>query len=62
MSYTPICSICEEPVPLEESKSDEYGRAIHENCYVWTIELRKPPRRLTRMEDRPPSLSPTFTA
>ena len=44
MSYTPICSICKEPVTLEESKSDEHGRAVHENCYVWTIELRKPPR------------------
>ena len=62
MSYTPICSICKEPVTLEESKSDEHGRAIHENCYVWTIALRKPPRGVTRTEDRPPSLSPMFRA
>jgi hypothetical protein len=62
MSYAPICPICKEHVNLEESRSDEYGRAIHENCYVWTIELKKPPRGITRMESRPPSLSPTFRA
>ena len=47
MSYTPICSICKEPVTLEESKSHEHGRAIHENCYVWRIQLSKPPGSIT---------------
>ena len=42
MSYEPRCTICREPVSLEESKTDEYGQAVHENCYVWTVELKKP--------------------
>ena len=57
MSYTPICSICKEPVTLEDSKSDEHGQAVHENCYVWIVESRKPRRRITQMEAAPPSLS-----
>jgi hypothetical protein len=28
------CVICRESVKLEESKTDEYGKAIHEDCYV----------------------------
>ena len=33
-SSKPACSICKEPVELETAKTDECGRAIHENCYV----------------------------
>lgn len=33
-SSKPACSICNEPVELETAKTDECGRAIHENCYV----------------------------
>ena len=62
MPYTPICPVCKERVNLEESKTDEHGLAIHENCYVRTIELKKPPRGVTQMEGRPPSLSPMFKA
>ncbi len=29
----PTCSICDKPVPLEAAKTDEHGRAIHEDCY-----------------------------
>jgi hypothetical protein len=49
------CAICSEPVNLEESKTDERGQAVHENCYVWTVELRKPRRPVTRV-DRIPEL------
>lgn len=55
MSYQPHCAICERPVNLEESKTDEHGHAVHEDCYVWTAELKKPGRRLTQMDARPPS-------
>ncbi len=37
-----ICPICHEPVKLETSKTDECGRAIHEECCV-QILTRKPP-------------------
>jgi|KBSMisStaDraftv2_1062788.scaffolds.fasta_scaffold1871399_2 hypothetical protein len=42
MSYEPRCTICREPVNLTESKTDENGQAVHENCYVWCVELKKP--------------------
>jgi hypothetical protein len=34
ISWRPRCVVCEEFVSLEESKADENGRAVHENCYV----------------------------
>jgi len=55
MSYAPICSVCKEPVNLEESTTDEYGHAVHENCYIWTVELRKPRKRMTQIDARPQS-------
>jgi hypothetical protein len=45
-----ICSICCKPVAVQTSKTDEHGRAIHEECYVLKLQLlhasepsRKPP-------------------
>ena len=32
--WRPQCVICRESVQLEESKADERGQAIHEECYV----------------------------
>jgi hypothetical protein len=29
-----LCSICARQVNLETSKTDEGGRAVHEDCYV----------------------------
>ena len=40
MSYEARCAICEQPVSLEESKTEEHGQAVHENCYVWTVQLK----------------------
>jgi hypothetical protein len=31
------CPICKQPVSLERCKTDEDGRAIHEDCYVRKI-------------------------
>lgn len=49
------CQICDRAVALESSKADEYGRAVHEDCYVdrlvpnhqtaHPVLLRKPPYR-----------------
>jgi hypothetical protein len=30
----PRCCICNDPVLLETSKTDEFGQALHEECYV----------------------------
>jgi hypothetical protein len=54
MSYEgllPRCFVCGGSVQLEDSKTDEHGRAIHENCYVWTVVLKKPPRRIVAHVD-----------
>jgi hypothetical protein len=29
-----VCCICAGPIPLETSKTDERGKAVHEECYV----------------------------
>ena len=41
-----ICSICQQPVAVENSKTDENGQAIHEDCYL---------QRLLAPLDDPPS-------
>ena len=47
-TWLPRCVVCRESVNLTESKADEYGRAVHENCYYWTVILKKPPRSVVR--------------
>jgi hypothetical protein len=43
----PTCSICQRPVEVESSKTDENGKAIHEDCYVSKLSQ-------TRLGKRPP--------
>jgi hypothetical protein len=49
-TWLPPCAICKESVNLEQSKTDEYGQAVHENCYVWTVALKKPRRNVIQMD------------
>jgi hypothetical protein len=37
----PICGICGTPVKLETTKTDEYGRAVHEQCYILKVKLHR---------------------
>ena len=37
----PNCSICNEPVEVETAKTDENGKAVHEDCYVRILRLKK---------------------
>jgi hypothetical protein len=39
--WRPECAICKEPVKLEDSKADERGQAVHEDCYVSQINRKK---------------------
>jgi hypothetical protein len=32
--WRPECVICKESVKLEESRADEDGQSVHEECYV----------------------------
>jgi hypothetical protein len=38
----PICSICNQPVPLNYAKTDEDGNAIHEACYLVKLGVTAP--------------------
>jgi hypothetical protein len=38
--WLPSCRICNDPVLLETSKTDEYGQAVHEECYVLDLSLK----------------------
>ena len=35
------CSLCNMPVPLESSKTDENGKAVHEECYMLRLRLEQ---------------------
>jgi len=36
-SQAPLCAVCNQPVPLELAKTDEAGRAIHDECYLHKV-------------------------
>ena len=39
VGWVPRCAICRKSVNLTVSKADEYGRTVHENCYVSKLLL-----------------------
>ena len=41
VQWRPECVICRESVEFEESKADEHGQAIHEECYVSKLVGKK---------------------
>ena len=49
-TWLPRCAVCKESVNVEESKTDEHGRVVHENRYIWTVELKKPRRNTARID------------
>jgi hypothetical protein len=43
----PTCSICNKTVETETATSDDDGKAVHEECWLFNMRLeqaRKPPR------------------
>jgi hypothetical protein len=42
-SGLPRCSVCNEPVELRIAKTDEDGKAIHEECYVLRMQMKGRP-------------------
>ena len=48
VGWVPRCAICRKSVDLSVSKTNENGRAVHENCYVWRLLSQKlSPSRMT---------------
>jgi hypothetical protein len=41
-SFDPLCLLCTQPVSLENSKTEEHGLAIHEECYVLSLTRQRP--------------------
>ena len=41
VGWVPRCAICRKSVNLTLSKADEYGQAVHENCYVSRLLSKK---------------------
>ena len=39
--WLPACPICNKEVQLETAKTDEVGRALHEECYLLRLNLRR---------------------
>jgi hypothetical protein len=55
------CSICNEAVDLETTKTDESGKPVHEECYVGKISVNKAARPPTKdIDSLPPEESFEF--
>ena len=37
----PHCSICNKPMEIETAKTDEDGKAVHEECYAARVRLKE---------------------
>ena len=44
----PTCSLCNEPIELETARTDDYGKAVHEECYEFKIGKRRRHHKKTR--------------
>ena len=43
-----ICQICKKPVVLEAARINEYGKAVHEDCYLNSVKRVGPPPNTER--------------
>jgi hypothetical protein len=43
-----ICQICKKPVVLETARINEYGKAVHEDCYLKALKGLTPPPNTER--------------
>jgi hypothetical protein len=41
-SYGPICAVCNKPVALTLSESNEHGQAVHSECAVRSTDRQGP--------------------
>jgi len=50
-STTINCSICNKPVDLKTTKTDDEGQAVHEECYVLQQALNSATRKPGKVHD-----------
>jgi hypothetical protein len=50
---SPLCSICKKPIDLTVAKTDEDGKAIHEECYLLKFGLKRNTARPPGRSDQP---------
>src|SRR5215472_11049585 len=58
ITHTYYCWICGNAVDLQTCKTDEYGMAVHENCYVAKLALSSETNRLSNRPSRSSSHQP----
>jgi hypothetical protein len=42
MAISVVCELCKKPVLLEKARINEWGKPVHEQCYVRAIRTSKP--------------------
>lgn len=42
------CSICNKPVDLAIAKTDDDGKAVHDECYILNLAVKQPSRPINR--------------
>ena len=48
ISHVLACRICRKPVAVETAKTDSYGQAVHEECYLVSLTQRTSVSRTKR--------------
>ena len=51
-SNFPICSTCQKPVVLETSRVDNFGKPVHEGCYLRNLKLAPDLAALAALADQ----------
>ena len=63
VGQTITCHLCNRPVDIEASGTDENGKAVHEECYVKVIrkpsrgEAESGPKAKVKKAPEPPSVA-----
>ena len=48
--WVPTCALCNNPIKLEKCKTDECGKAVHEECYIRkVIQLKRPNQTIVQL-------------
>lgn len=57
MASSVRCKLCNEPMMLENARIDESGKAVHEDCYLKTLQITRPMVEPTDRAKKPGSVA-----